>query len=130
MPWLIKRSHMKLRRLHLGCWLGIAGLIVLGLSSRGLVAPGQQTAASSGRFLTQADCTTAKLGSEIPASAIGEKVSHVALNEPRWTTASGNAPGYCSIDGTMSPADRSANAKPINFRVVLPATWNHRAAQL
>ena len=31
---------------------------------------------------------------------------------------------------SMAPVDRSATAKPILFRVVLPASWNRRAAQI
>jgi feruloyl esterase len=30
----------------------------------------------------------------------------------------------------MAPVDRSPTAKPINFRVALPASWSHRAAQI
>src|SRR5439155_22807862 len=87
-------------------------------------------AGSAGRFITEADCTAGRLGVGIPASAIGERVSRVTLSAPRWTAAGANAPGYCSVDGSMAPVDRRPTAKPINFRVVLPVTWNHRAAQL
>lgn len=38
-------------------------------------------------------------------------------------------PTRCEVDGSMAPVDTSATAKPINFRVVLPAEWHHRAAQ-
>jgi feruloyl esterase len=120
---------MKFQRVHIGFCLGLAGLMALGLASHGLVAPAQTTGGAAGS-ISQADCTADKLGSEIPTSAIGEKVSRVTLSAPRWNAPNGNAPGYCSIDGAMAPADQTATAKPINFRVALPAAWNHHAAQL
>ncbi len=80
------------------------------------------------RAIAQADCTAEKLGTSIPASSIGEPVSGVALAAPAWTAATDATPGYCSIDGALAPVD--ADAKPINFRVVLPAAWTLRAAHL
>jgi feruloyl esterase len=83
------------------------------------------------RTITEADCTTSRLGAPIPASAIGEPVSGVTLAEPRWVAATDSAPAYCSIDGAMTPADQSSGNTPaINFRVLLPASWSHRAIQL
>jgi hypothetical protein len=79
--------------------------------------------------VTETDCTAAKLGSTIPVSAIGEPVSAVTLNVPEWTGAAGSNPAYCIVNGSMAPISKEANAKPINFRVVLPASWSHRAAQ-
>ena len=83
---------------------------------------------SENKVITEADCTAEKLGSTIPVSAIGEPVSGVTLNAPVWTGAAGSNPAYCSVKGAMAPVD--ANAKPINFQVVLPASWSRRAAQL
>lgn len=80
------------------------------------------------RTITEADCTAAKLATAVPVAAIGEPVSSVTLSEPRWTAAVDPAPAYCAIDGAMAPIDPAA--KPINFRVVLPASWTLRAAQL
>jgi Tannase and feruloyl esterase len=82
------------------------------------------------KAITEADCTASKMGDSIPASAIGEPVSAVTLNAPRWNPAAGTTPAYCSVDGAIAPVDRSATAKPINFRVVLPASWTGRAAQM
>jgi pimeloyl-ACP methyl ester carboxylesterase len=82
------------------------------------------------KAITEADCTASKMGDSIPASAIGEPVSAVTLNAPRWNPAAGTTPAYCSVDGAIAPVDRSATAKPINFRVVLPASWSGRAAQM
>ena len=81
------------------------------------------------KIVTEADCTAAKLGASIPVSAIGEPVSNVTLSAPRWIAATETMPARCEVDGSMAPIDKSATAKAINFRVWLPASWNHRAAQ-
>ncbi len=96
-----------------------------------------QVSASSGlpslgedKVITEADCATSKLGSAIPISAIGEPVSAVTLSAPIWTNATNSAPANCSVTGAMAPVSKEATARLINFRVVLPAAWNHRAAQM
>lgn len=93
-----------------------------------------QTNVSAGqtenKVITEADCTAEKLGVSIPISAIGEPVSGVTLSAPVWTNAVNAAPAYCSVNGSMAPVSKEANARSINFRVVLPASWSHRAAQL
>jgi hypothetical protein len=93
-------------------------------SGSGLPSPGEN------KVVTEADCTAAKLGSPIAISAIGEPVSAVTLSAPVWTNATNSTPAYCSVNGSMEPVSKEANAKPINFRVVLPASWSRRAAQL
>jgi feruloyl esterase len=80
------------------------------------------------KTITDADCTAAKLGAPIAPSTIGEPVSAVSLREPVWTAATDTAPAFCSIEGAMTAIDPAA--PPINFRVVLPASWTLRAAQL
>ena len=80
--------------------------------------------------ITETDCTVARLGEGIPVTAIGEPVSGVTLSAPRWVAQSGAAPAYCSIDGSMAPIDSASTARPINFRVAFPASWNRRSAQL
>jgi len=82
------------------------------------------------KVIKEADCTAAKLGSTIPVSAIGEPVSAVTLDAPVWTGAAGSNPAYCTVNGSMAPVSRESTARPINFRVVLPAVWSRRAAQL
>src|SRR5436190_18957916 len=89
-------------------------------------ASGQQ----GSRTISSDDCTSGRLGTSIPAASIGEPVAGVTLAEPRWVAATGNAPAYCSIDGAMAPTDTSTNGRPINFRVVLPASWTAHAVQL
>jgi hypothetical protein len=93
-------------------------------------AQSKTRATPSEKVIAEADCTVGKLGATIPVSAIGEPVSGVTLNAPVWKGAAGANPAYCSVDGSMAPVDTAANAKPINFRVVLPASWSHRAVQL
>jgi hypothetical protein len=82
------------------------------------------------KVITEADCTATKLGSTIPVSAIGEPISGVTLNSPVWSSATNSASAHCSVNGSIAPVSKEANAKPINFRVVLPASWNHRAAHM
>lgn len=82
------------------------------------------------RVITEMDCTTEKLGISIPVSAIGEPVSGVSLKSPVWTKPTGSTHGYCSVDGSMAPISKESNAKPINFRVILPASWSRRAAHM
>ena len=83
---------------------------------------------SANKALFEADCNSGKLGTTIPAGSIGEPVSAVTLKDPVWTPATEAIPAHCSVDGAMAPID--PNAKPINFRVLLPASWSYRAAQL
>jgi len=81
------------------------------------------------KTITEADCTAARLGADIPATAIGEPVASITLSAPRWN-AGGQLPAYCSVDGAMAPMDKSAYGRPINFRVVLPASWTRHAVQI
>jgi pimeloyl-ACP methyl ester carboxylesterase len=75
-------------------------------------------------------CTAERVGTSIPVSAIGEPVSAVALAAPKWIEPAGSAAAYCSVDGSMAPVDPAPTARSINFRVLLPAAWNRRGAQI
>jgi feruloyl esterase len=68
-----------------------------------------------------------KTGTSIPVSAIGEPVGSVRLYTPRWIEATGATPAYAVVEGSIFPVD--PNGWPINFRVLLPASWSHRAMQ-
>jgi len=68
-----------------------------------------------------------KAGTSIAVSAIGEPVGSVKLNTPRWIEATSATPAYVVVEGSIFPVD--PNGWPINFRVLLPATWSHRAMQ-
>src|SRR5262249_23129110 len=57
-------------------------------------------------------------------------VSRVTLSPPRWNAANDSTPAHCVVDGTIPPVDQSASARPINFRVVLPASWSGRAVHV
>ena len=83
--------------------------------------------AEADKVITEQDVTAARVGDSIPASSIGEPVSAVKLSAPRWVAGAAGA-GYAVVDGSMAPV--TPGGKPINFRVVLPAKWSRRAAQL
>ena len=68
-----------------------------------------------------------KAGSLIDARQIGEPVGQVKLYEPRWVEATAETPAYGVVEGSVYPVD--PNGWPINFRVLLPASWSHRAMQ-
>jgi hypothetical protein len=98
-------------------------------SAAAIPAPGSRMPLlAENKIITEADCTAAKLDATIPASAIGEPVSGVTLSAPVWTGGANSAAAYCSVKGAMAPVN--ANAKPINFQVVLPASWSRRSAQI
>ena len=73
----------------------------------------QAPATEAAKVISADDCTSERLGNTIPASAIGEPVAGVSLTSPKWMSA-GNAPAYCSIDGAMSPMDKSSHGRAIN----------------
>lgn len=110
----------------------VIGTVVLVTTGAALVR--SQTAATAppapARAITAATCTASRIGGAIPVSAIGEPVSGVTLDAPVWTAPSDTVPAFCTVTGAILPVDRSPNAQPINFRVVLPAQWNGRAMQL
>jgi hypothetical protein len=108
----------------------IATVLVFVSTACVAAAARQQSTIDGNKTISEADCTTNKLGTTIPVSAIGEPVSGIALNAPQWVAASGTMPAYCAVDGSIAPVDRGPSAKPILFRVALPASWNRRAAQL
>jgi len=92
--------------------------------------PSDRGGAAGPVVITASDCTAEKLGAIIAPSAIGEPVRGVTLSAPSWSEATSSIPAHCRVNGSMAPVDRSPNARPINFSVVLPETWNRRAAQL
>jgi pimeloyl-ACP methyl ester carboxylesterase len=106
-------------------------VVALGMTALGITAAGRQAATAQGdKTISESDCTSARVETAIPVSMIGEPVSSVTLNPPRWIAATANAPAHCAVDGSMGPFDHSPTAKPILFRVALPAVWTRRAAQI
>jgi feruloyl esterase len=92
-------------------------------------APGTKLpAATNNCVITAADVTVEKLGTAISASAIGEPVGGVTLSPARWFEATSNAVAYAVVDGSIAPKD--PKGKPIQFRVLLPASWSRRAIQM
>ena len=71
--------------------------------------------------------TISKAGTSVPPSAIGEPVGSVKLYEPRWVEATANTPAHGVVEGSIMPVD--PNGWPINFRVLLPASWSQRGMQ-
>jgi pimeloyl-ACP methyl ester carboxylesterase len=106
-------------------------IVFTAVASAVFCSAGARTQAqSTSRTITQADCTAARLGTSLPISAIGEPVSPVTLEAPRWVEATRGLPAYCTVNGSMAPVDRAPTARPINFQVAFPSTWSGRAAQL
>jgi hypothetical protein len=122
-----------LRRLRGLPGLGALTLTLVAATAGQPASPAAQPAAA--RFsepavsLAAADCTAAKIGGSIPATAIGEPVAGVTLSEPRWVAATDALPSRCEVEGRIAPIDTAASARSINFRVWLPAEWNRRAVQ-
>jgi pimeloyl-ACP methyl ester carboxylesterase len=104
-------------------------IFLTGILAFGISIAGQNSADAPPKTISEADCTADRIGSSIPVDTIGEPVAGVTLNPPRWTPA-GNAPASCTVDGAMAPVDKSSHGRAINFRVVLPASWSRRAAQM
>src|SRR5205085_4151161 len=81
------------------------------------------------RVVTEADCTAAPLVATIAPKEIGEPVRSVSL-QAAWVPGTETVPAHCRIDGVFAPVDTAATARVINFRVILPASWNHKGAQM
>ena len=92
--------------------------------------PAASPTASTAKPLTAAECTAERLGAMIAPSAIGEPVRSVTLSAPSWVEATNGVPAHCRVNGSMAPIDTASTARPINFSVILPASWSRRAAQL
>jgi len=92
-------------------------------------APGTKFPAVTNEIvITADDVTLEKVGSSIPASAIGEPVNGVTLSPPRWVEATGNSVAHAIVEGSIAPKD--PKGKPINFRVLLPAAWSRKSIQI
>ena len=87
-------------------------------------------ATTTPRTIAEAQCSADRIGGTIPVTAIGEPVSAITLDAPVWSAATQAGAAFCSVTGALAPADKSPTAQPINFRVVLPASWSGRAMQL
>ncbi len=99
-------------------------IITLTLLLAEVTAVGQGSS-SGNKVITRDDLE--KAGTSIPASDIGEPVGSVKLYTPRWIEATDASPAYGVVEGSVFPVD--PNGWPINFRVLLPASWSFRAIQ-
>jgi feruloyl esterase len=68
-----------------------------------------------------------RAGTSIPVSAIGEPIGSVKLYAPVWVEPTDATPAHVVIEGSIFSVD--PNGWPINFRVLLPASWSRRAIQ-
>ena len=93
-------------------------------------APVTSSASAEAKTITGAECTAERLAATIAPSAIAEPVRSVTLSAPSWVEATNGVPAHCRVNGSMAPIDTASTARPINFSVVLPASWSRRAAQL
>ena len=103
--------------------------IVLSIIAQAVAAPSPSRFTDAPIAITAAACTVAKIGASIPLKDIGEPVSAVTLAEPKWVPAADPLPARCEVEGRILPVDTAPSARPIAFRVWLPAVWNRRAAQ-
>ena len=129
---LIASRKTVARRLPAMARIFLAALFVLPFAAGAaelIPAPGTKLApVTNDIVLTVADFTVEKVGTNIPVSAIGEPVGGVTLSPPRWVEATANSVAYATVDGSIAPKD--PKGKPINFRVLLPASWSRRAIQM
>ncbi len=84
-----------------------------------------QDSSLKNKIITKSDIE--KAGTTIPATAIGEPVGSVKLYPTRWVEATEATPAYAVVEGSIFPVD--PNGWPINFRVLLPASWSYHAMQ-
>ena len=85
--------------------------------------------AAENRRATETNCTEASLVATIAPREIGDPVRSVSL-QAALVAATDTVPAHCRIDGVFAPVDAAATARNINFRVILPASWNRRGAQI
>ena len=126
-------AHIRERHFRRFLFLAVLGAIVLFSRAFGPAAAAPQAAATAiaaTTTITAADCTAGRIGASIPTSSIGERVRAVTLASAAWNEATPSLPAHCRVAGSMAAVDSSSSARPINFEVVLPASWNQRAVQL
>jgi feruloyl esterase len=89
-------------------------MVVAATASVGVVAQSGPDATVQHKTISAADCTAERLGTSAAA----------------WVEAVNGVPAHCRVDGAIAPVSTDPTARPINFRVILPAAWNRRAVQL
>lgn len=120
------RSQCWLTALAPACLAALFAFPIALAAAEAIPAPGSKLPqVTDDRAITAADVTVERVGTSIPASAIGEPVGGVTLSPPRWFEATGNSVAHALVEGAIAPKD--PKGKPINFRVLLPASWSRRA---
>jgi len=104
-------------------------IAVATMPGAGVAQEGRGGPATANRVVNEMECTAPSLVATIAPSAIGEPVRSVTI-QAAWVAATDTVPAHCRIDGVFAPVDTAPTARVINFRVILPASWNHRGAQL
>ncbi len=138
---LILRSVVKLNGANVtSLFVPVAGTNAMTATVPGLVNGANLVQLSAGKatsapldevrihVITSADCNSAKLGTSVPVSEIGEPVSGVNLTSHAWTDASGSNQAFCRVNGNMTPIEPTA--PNINFGVTLPQRYAYRYAQM
>jgi len=121
------KSHLEIASVALAV-IVLSAASTASSGAQAIAAAGSKLApASENRIITESDVTAERVGNSIPVEAIGEPVSAVKLSVPRWVAGTDAASSYATVDGSILPVD--PNGKPINFRVILPASWSRRAIQ-
>ena len=123
------RSWCPIPALAPSCLAALLAFPLAALGAETIPAPGTTLSpATDDRVITAADVTVERVGTTIPASAIGEPVGGVTLSPPRWIEAAENSVAHALVDGAIAPID--PKGKPIQFRVLLPTKWSRRAIQV
>jgi hypothetical protein len=126
---IITRKPFRLLALVLACAAALLALPLALAAGEAIPAPGTKLPPPTAeRVITAAAVAVARVGTNIPASAIGEPVGGVTLAPPRWVEATDDSVAYALVEGVIAPRD--PKGKPINFRVLLPANWSRRAIQM
>ncbi|MGA2853521.1 MAG: tannase/feruloyl esterase family alpha/beta hydrolase [Verrucomicrobiota bacterium] len=110
------------------CLAALFAFPIAAAAVEAIPAPGSKLPTTTNCVITAADVTVDRVGTNIPVSAIGEPVGGVTLSPPRWVEATANSVAYATVDGSIAPKD--PKGKPINFRVLFPASWSRRAIQM
>ncbi len=121
------RSHMRTVLIAAVAYVTLSMQSILP-GAETIPAPGSKRPPAGGdKVITAADVTAERVGTSIPAAALGAPVGGVKLSAPRWVAGADAHSSYGVVEGSILPVD--PNGKPINFRVLLPAQWSRRAIQ-
>jgi hypothetical protein len=105
LEWPKARSWVWLPALAPTC-VALFTLPLAMVAAEAIPAPGTKLPpVTNDRVITAADVTVERVGTSIPASAIGEPVGGVTLASPRWLEATENSVAYALVEGAVAPKD-------------------------